>query len=65
MRWCASLALAIILGLALLRGAPLSLEGVVIARSFALGLTALLTIGGWWLLSRDHPEFRLWGAGRK
>lgn len=55
-----TIALTIILGAAVLRGMPLSLEGVMTARSFALGLTAVSTIGGWWLLSRNHPEFRRW-----
>ncbi|MXP10912.1 lipopolysaccharide biosynthesis protein [Pseudoblastomonas halimionae] len=51
--------LSVVLGAAIWRGEPLSLDAVVTARSLALALTALLTIGGWWHLSRAHREFRL------
>ena len=53
--------LSAVLGAAILRGEALSLDAVVIARTLALALTVLLTIGGWWQLSRRHPEFRLIG----
>ncbi|GAB5348745.1 lipopolysaccharide biosynthesis protein [Alteriqipengyuania sp. 357] len=36
----------------------LSLEGVTIARSVGLGVTALGTVIAWWLLAREYPGIR-------
>ncbi len=51
-------ALAIVLGAALLGEYALSLDQVMAVRSGGLGLTALLAVCGWWLVSGGHPGLR-------
>ena len=50
--------LLVIIGLALLRDDKLLLEGLTIARSASLGITAIGTGIAWWLLSRTFPGMR-------
>jgi O-antigen/teichoic acid export membrane protein len=58
---CGTLALALVFGMTLAFGGRLSLAQVTVARSGALGLTALLVVAGWWLQSRGEPGLRMRG----
>lgn len=56
--------LAAVLTVSAVSYGTLSLVGVSAVRSAVMALTAILIVAGWWLATRDHPEFRL-GLGRR
>lgn len=60
-----TLALAAVFALAVFSGVELTLSQVTIARSASLGLTAVLTVAGWWLVTRNRPGFRFHARDRE
>jgi O-antigen/teichoic acid export membrane protein len=58
-----TIALALACLIAVASGGQLTLEGITLARSAALGVTAMGVMLGWWLLAREHRGLRLFDRG--